>query len=207
MNIQVLPVEGLPEVRPGDDLASLLAGPLGAIGLGNGDVVAVTQKIVSKAEGRVVPGGDGGRDAWVERETRRVVARRGDLVIAETRHGFVCANAGVDASNVEEGFLTLLPEGPAAPAERLPRPPGRGAGGGRRGARRRGGRRERARDGQGGAGAGRDRPGRRVRAGIGTGVRDGPPAGGGSVPDGPAPVDLGTPDDPGVRGRRGGARG
>src|SRR4029453_11995238 len=55
--------------------------------------------------------------AWVERETRRVVARRGDLVIAETRHGFVCANAGVDASNVEEGFLTLLPEDPDASAE------------------------------------------------------------------------------------------
>ena len=96
MTIQVLPVEGLPEVRPGDDLASLLAGPLGAIGLGNGDVVAVTQKIVSKAEGRVVPEEDGGRDAWVERETRRVVARRGDLVIAETRHGFVCANGGIE---------------------------------------------------------------------------------------------------------------
>ncbi|HEU5225534.1 MAG TPA: coenzyme F420-0:L-glutamate ligase, partial [Actinomycetota bacterium] len=117
MNIQVLPVEGLPEVRPGDDLASILAGPLGTIGLGNGDVVAVTQKIVSKAEGRVVP--EGGREAWVERETRRVVARRGDLVIAETRHGFVCANAGVDASNVQQGFLTLLPEDPDASAERL----------------------------------------------------------------------------------------
>jgi dehydro coenzyme F420 reductase / coenzyme F420-0:L-glutamate ligase / coenzyme F420-1:gamma-L-glutamate ligase len=121
MTIQVLPVEGLPEVRPGDDLASLLAGPLGTIGLGNEDVVAVTQKIVSKAEGRVVPEEDGGRDTWVERETRRVVARRGDLVIAETRHGFVCANAGVDASNVEQGFLTLLPEDPDASAERLRR--------------------------------------------------------------------------------------
>ena len=95
MSIQVLPVEGLPEVRPGDDLTSLLAGPLGTIGLGDGDVVAVTQKIVSKAEGRVVREEERGRDAWIEHETRRVVARRGDLVIAETRHGFVCANAGV----------------------------------------------------------------------------------------------------------------
>ena len=67
----------------------------------------------------MVPEADGGREAWVERETRRVVARRGDLVIAETRHGFVCANAGVDASNVEEGFLTLLPEDPDGSAERL----------------------------------------------------------------------------------------
>jgi coenzyme F420-0:L-glutamate ligase / coenzyme F420-1:gamma-L-glutamate ligase len=121
MSIQVLPVEGIPEVRPDDDLAALLAGPTATIGPRGGDVLAVTQKIVSKAEGRVVPEEAGGRDAWVERETRRVVARRGDLVIAETRHGFVCANAGVDASNVEEGFLTLLPEDPDASAERLRR--------------------------------------------------------------------------------------
>ena len=121
MSIEVLPVEGLPEVRPGDDLATLLAGPLGSVGVRDGDVVAVTQKIVSKAEGRVVPEADGGREAWAERETRRLVARRGDLVIAETRHGFVCANAGVDASNVEEGFLTLLPEDPDGSAERLHR--------------------------------------------------------------------------------------
>ena len=96
----------------------LLAEPLGSMGVRDGDVVAVTQKIVSKTEGRVVPLGDG-REAWVERETRRVVARRGDLVIAETRHGFVCANAGVDASNVEAGFLSLLPEDPDGSAERL----------------------------------------------------------------------------------------
>jgi coenzyme F420-0:L-glutamate ligase/coenzyme F420-1:gamma-L-glutamate ligase len=73
---------------------------------------------VSKAEGRVVPDTDG-KDTWVARETRRVVARRGDLVIAETRHGFVCANAGVDASNVEAGFLSLLPEDPDGSAERI----------------------------------------------------------------------------------------
>jgi coenzyme F420-0:L-glutamate ligase/coenzyme F420-1:gamma-L-glutamate ligase len=118
VSIEVVPLEGLPEVRPQDDLAMLLAEPLGSMGVRDGDVVAVTQKIVSKAEGRVVPQGDG-RQAWVERETRRVVARRGDLVIAETRHGFVCANAGVDASNVEAGFLSLLPEDPDGSAERL----------------------------------------------------------------------------------------
>ena len=118
MSIEVFPLEGLPEVRPQDDLPMLLAEPLGSMGVRDGDVVAVTQKIVSKAEGRVVPLGDG-REAWVERETRRVVARRGDLVIAETRHGFVCANAGVDASNVEAGFLSLLPEDPDGSAERL----------------------------------------------------------------------------------------
>ena len=118
MSIEVFPLVGLPEVRPQDDLAMLLAEPLGSMGVRDGDVVSVTQKIVSKAEGRVVPQGDG-REAWVERETLRVVARRGDLVIAETRHGFVCANAGVDASNVEAGFLSLLPEDPDGSAERL----------------------------------------------------------------------------------------
>jgi dehydro coenzyme F420 reductase / coenzyme F420-0:L-glutamate ligase / coenzyme F420-1:gamma-L-glutamate ligase len=116
--IEVLPVEGLPEVRPGDDLAALLASALSTIGVHDGDVVAVTQKVVSKAEGRVVPEG-AGRASWVEQETARVVARRDDLVIAETRHGFVCANAGVDASNVQAGFLTLLPEDPDGSAERL----------------------------------------------------------------------------------------
>ena len=117
MSIEIFPIEGLPEIRPGDDLAGSLAPGLVAAGIGEGDVVAVTQKIVSKAEGRLVAGTD--RGEWVARETERVVARRGDLVIAETRHGFVCANAGVDASNVEEGFVTLLPEDPDASAEAL----------------------------------------------------------------------------------------
>ena len=119
MNLEILPVDGLPEIRPGDDLAALLAGRLASLGPRDGDVVAVTQKVVSKAEGRVVAEEGAGRASWIERETVRVVARRGDLVIAETRHGFVCANAGVDASNVEAGFLTLLPEDPDASAERL----------------------------------------------------------------------------------------
>ncbi|MFM8944692.1 MAG: coenzyme F420-0:L-glutamate ligase [Actinomycetota bacterium] len=117
MTLEVRPLAGLPEVRDGDDLAALLA-PLLADAR-DGDVVAVTQKIVSKAEGRVVAEEGEGRSAWVDRETRRVVARRDDLVIAETRHGFVCANAGVDASNVAPGFLTLLPEDPDASAERI----------------------------------------------------------------------------------------
>ena len=119
MTVELLPVEGLPEVHEGDDLAALLAGPLASIGLRDGDVVAVTQKVVSKAEGRMVPDEGEGRTTWIDRETRRVVARRGDLVIAETRHGFVCANAGVDASNVAAGFVTLLPEDPDASAEAL----------------------------------------------------------------------------------------
>ena len=118
MSIEVLPVRGLPEIGPSDDLAEVLASPLAGLGVRDGDVVVVTQKVISKAEGRVVPEGEG-RASWVDRETRRVVARRDDLVIAETRHGFVCANAGVDASNVEAGFLSLLPEDPDGSAERL----------------------------------------------------------------------------------------
>jgi coenzyme F420-0:L-glutamate ligase / coenzyme F420-1:gamma-L-glutamate ligase len=106
MSVEVVPITGIPEIAADDDLAALIAD---RASLRNGDVVAVTQKAVSKAEGRVVRGE---KEEWVAREARRIVARRGDLVIAETRHGFVCANAGVDASNVPEGLLTLLPEDP-----------------------------------------------------------------------------------------------
>jgi coenzyme F420-0:L-glutamate ligase / coenzyme F420-1:gamma-L-glutamate ligase len=117
VRLEVTPVTGLPEVRAGDDLAGLLGRAARATGLEDGDVLVVTQKVVSKAEGRVVVGDD--RAVWVERETARVVARRGELVVAETRHGFVCANAGVDASNVEPGLLSLLPDDPDASAERI----------------------------------------------------------------------------------------
>jgi len=117
MTVELIPLEGLPEVEPGDDLAALLEPSLATNAARDGDVVAITQKVVSKAEGRMVPGED--RTAWVERESVAVVARRGDLVITRTRHGFVCANSGVDVSNVREGFLTLLPEDPDASAERL----------------------------------------------------------------------------------------
>jgi coenzyme F420-0:L-glutamate ligase/coenzyme F420-1:gamma-L-glutamate ligase len=117
MTLEIIPLEGLPEVEPGDDLAALLEPSLASHRASDGDVIAVTQKVVSKAEGRIVPGRD--RASWVDRESVGVVARRGDLVITRTRHGFVCANAGVDGSNVPEGFLTLLPEDPDASADRL----------------------------------------------------------------------------------------
>ena len=105
--IEVLAVAGLPEVRPGDDLAALIAG---AVDLVDGDVVVVTQKVVSKAEDRLVDiDPEVGHGPLVERESVRILRRRGDLVIAETDHGFVCANAGVDLSNVEVGQAALLP--------------------------------------------------------------------------------------------------
>jgi coenzyme F420-0:L-glutamate ligase / coenzyme F420-1:gamma-L-glutamate ligase len=121
VSVEVIPVPGIPEIRAGDDLGSILTDALRAAGISvsAGDIVVVTQKVVSKAEGRVVREEPDGKVAWVERETRRVVARRGDLVIAETQHGFVCANAGVDASNVGLGLLSLLPEDPDASAERI----------------------------------------------------------------------------------------
>ena len=121
MTVEVIPIRGLPDVRPGDDLSGLIMAGLraGKLTLQDGDVVAVTQKVVSKAEGRIVSEGPDGKEAWVRRESRRVLASRGDVVIAETRHGFVCANAGVDASNVAAGLLTLLPEDPDGSAERI----------------------------------------------------------------------------------------
>jgi coenzyme F420-0:L-glutamate ligase/coenzyme F420-1:gamma-L-glutamate ligase len=121
VSVEVIPVPGIPEIKAGDDLGSILTHALRAAGISvsGGDIVVVTQKVVSKAEGRVVREEPDGKVAWVERETRRVVARRGDLVIAETQHGFVCANAGVDASNVGLGLLSLLPEDPDASAERI----------------------------------------------------------------------------------------
>ena len=112
MSVSVLAVEGLPEVRLGDALAGLSAERAQLV---DGGVVVVTQKVVSKAEGRLAPldhADPGARRALVERESVRVLRRRGDLMVSETRHGFVCANAGVDLSNVAWGQASLLPVDP-----------------------------------------------------------------------------------------------
>jgi coenzyme F420-0:L-glutamate ligase/coenzyme F420-1:gamma-L-glutamate ligase len=117
--LSIIAVAGIPEVRKGDVLATLIAA---ASSLQGGDVVVVTQKIVSKAEGRVVPidPADPARTkAIIEAESTRILRRRGDLLITETRHGFVCANAGVDQSNVERGSVTLLPIDPDRSARRI----------------------------------------------------------------------------------------
>ena len=132
MTVTIWPVEGLPEIREGDDLAALI---VDRAELQDGDVLVVAQKAVSKAEGRIV------RLAEIEasaearelaadhdprqlevilREAARLVRTRPPLVIAETRHGFVCASAGVDASNAPEpGMVVLLPEDPDASAARI----------------------------------------------------------------------------------------
>jgi len=115
--IELLPVEGLPEVRPGDVVADLIAD---RAELRDGDVVVVTQKVVSKAEGRLAPvSSEGERRRLVEQESVRVLRRRADLFISETAHGFVCANAGVDLSNVETGWAALLPIDPDLSARRI----------------------------------------------------------------------------------------
>jgi coenzyme F420-0:L-glutamate ligase/coenzyme F420-1:gamma-L-glutamate ligase len=130
--LRVIPVRGLPEVREGDDVAALIAV---AVELDGGDVVVVAHKVVSKAEGRVVrldeveasaqardlaAGEDPRRLEVILRESARLVRTRPPLVIAETRHGFVCASAGVDASNAPEpDSVVLLPEDPDASAARL----------------------------------------------------------------------------------------
>ncbi len=118
-SLAVVPVAGIGEVRPGDDLAGLIARHAA---LEDGDVVVVTQKIVSKAEGRLVPvdpNDPAERVRLVEAESVRVLRRRGELLVTETRHGFVCANSGVDFSNVESGWAALLPEDPDRSARRI----------------------------------------------------------------------------------------
>jgi coenzyme F420-0:L-glutamate ligase/coenzyme F420-1:gamma-L-glutamate ligase len=115
----IRPVEGLGEIRAGAPLAALIAE---RAELRAGDVVVVTSKVVSKAEGRVVPvdaEDPAAKRRLAESEAVRVLRRRGELVITETRHGFVCASSGVDLSNVEDGFAVLLPLDPDRSARRL----------------------------------------------------------------------------------------
>jgi coenzyme F420-0:L-glutamate ligase/coenzyme F420-1:gamma-L-glutamate ligase len=114
VTLTIIPVEGMGEIRPGDEIAVFVAAAARDQNtpLANGDCLVVTQKIVSKAENRLVPLDPEDLDArreLVESESRRIVRRRGDLIISETPHGFVCANAGVDLSNVEPGWAALLP--------------------------------------------------------------------------------------------------
>ncbi len=123
MRLEILPVTGIGDVRPGDDLAALIT--TAAPWLADGDVLIVTSKIVSKAEGRLVPVPVAGpereaaREAVLARESVRIVARRGPVQIAQTHHGFVMAGAGIDASNVDRGHLVLLPRDPDASARAL----------------------------------------------------------------------------------------
>jgi coenzyme F420-0:L-glutamate ligase / coenzyme F420-1:gamma-L-glutamate ligase len=125
--ITLIPLTGIGEVVPGADLARTLAAALApasgdAPELCQGDVVVITQKIVSKAEGRLVPvdhDDPAAKVALVEQESVRILRRRGDLIISETKHGFICANAGIALSNVALGTAALLPEDSDRSARRI----------------------------------------------------------------------------------------
>lgn len=122
MTLSVHPLLGVGIVRAGDDVAGLLEPALERIGPEAGDVLVVTHKIVSKAEGAVREiGGDEVefKRTLVEEVATSIVRRRGDLIIAETKHGFICANAGVDRSNAAEGTMVLLPDDPDRSAHRI----------------------------------------------------------------------------------------
>lgn len=122
MTLQILPLTGIGRVVPGDEITDILINALAPLTPTAGDVLVVTHKVVSKAEGRVVTiEGDEQefKRALVESEAVSVVRRRGNLIIAETEHGFICANAGVDRSNAEPGTMILLPEDPDRSAHRI----------------------------------------------------------------------------------------
>lgn len=113
--LMILPISGVPEIAAGDDVAAAIvgAGPP----LQDRDVLVVTQKVVSKAEGRVHAAAE--KQDAIASESRRVLRRTGGMVISETHHGFVCANAGVDSSNVPVDQIVLLPVDPDASARRI----------------------------------------------------------------------------------------
>ncbi len=122
MTLEIVPVAGIGIVSPGDDLAGVLASALEPLAPASGDVLVVTHKIVSKAEGAVVEI-DGDEEEFrrrlIESEAVSIVRRRGDLIIAETKHGFICANAGIDRSNAAPGTMILLPDDPDRSAHRI----------------------------------------------------------------------------------------
>jgi coenzyme F420-0:L-glutamate ligase/coenzyme F420-1:gamma-L-glutamate ligase len=123
VTIELLAIDGIGEVAVGADLVHLIIDGLRAsnVELAEGDILVVTHKVVSKAEGAMVEIGEGDNAyrELVESEAASVLRRRGELMIAETRHGFVCANAGVDRSNVPRGWAALLPRDPDASAHAL----------------------------------------------------------------------------------------
>jgi coenzyme F420-0:L-glutamate ligase/coenzyme F420-1:gamma-L-glutamate ligase len=122
LSLEIHPLLNVGVVGRGDDIATVLAPALETLGPLDGDVLVVTHKIVSKAEGAVreIVGAERSfKMALVEEVARSIVRRRGDLIIAETKHGFVCANAGIDRSNTAPGTMVLLPDDPDRSAHRI----------------------------------------------------------------------------------------
>ena len=122
-NIEIIPVYGLPEFKKNDDLIEILTTTLknNSETLLNGDVVIVTQKIISKIEDRAVDLKVTDINELLKEESTQILRKRGETVIARTRHGFICANAGIDKSNIDKGYALLLPIDPNKTANTIRR--------------------------------------------------------------------------------------
>lgn len=121
-SVEIIPLLGFPEVEEEDDLSSLILETCTKenIKLINGSVIVIAQKIISKAEGQIVKlSNEDEYRSIIEEEAKRIFRRRGTAVIAETKHGFICANVGVDRSNIKKGYALLLPENPDKTAENI----------------------------------------------------------------------------------------
>ena len=113
-NVSILPVMNLPEFDTGHEIVEELIGKLeeNKISLEDSDVIVITQKIISKVEGRKIDINKEDLEEVIKNESLQIIRKRGETIIAQTKHGFICANAGIDKSNIEEGFALLLPEDP-----------------------------------------------------------------------------------------------
>ena len=119
--IRIIPVEGIPEIKVDDNLAEITFDVLNKseIGIEKNDIFIVTQKIVSKSEGMARDLSNYDFEELLQSESKKIIRKRGDLVIAKTHHGFICANAGIDKSNVKKNSALLLPEDPNKSADKF----------------------------------------------------------------------------------------
>ena len=119
--IRIIPIEGIPEIKVDDNLAEITFDVLNKseIGIEKNDIFIVTQKIVSKSEGMERNLSNYEFEELLQSESKKIIRKRGDLVIAKTHHGFICANAGIDKSNVRKNSALLLPEDPNKSADRF----------------------------------------------------------------------------------------
>ena len=116
--IEIIPVTGLPEFKSNDDLVEILSNTLNE-SLVENDILVITQKIISKIENRTVNLQDKDFSEVLKDEATQIIRKRGETVIARTKHGFICANAGIDKSNIEQGYALLLPEDPDKTAYKI----------------------------------------------------------------------------------------
>ena len=119
--IRIIPIEGIPEIKVDDNLAEITFDVLNKseIGIQKNDIFVVTQKIVSKSEGMERDLSNYDFDELLQSESKKIIRKRGDLVIAKTHHGFICANAGIDKSNIKKNSALLLPEDPNKSADKF----------------------------------------------------------------------------------------